>query len=264
MNHRRGFTLIELLVVIAIIAILAAILFPVFAQAKVAAKKTANLSNTKQTVTAAICYMADADDRTPLLETKSATHYFVGQTLQPYAKNWELLRCPLDGEATDAVLQNGATTQYDKEHEMAFRAHRGYNYVYLSPFKNSIDRPGDADFFSVNATSVKQPAQTLFFVDTVKNLGGVRSPRYGGHYLTQACAITNSGINWWYGAWKFTDEANAFRFGHAYDYVKGTICISYLDGHAAYKPTPTLWAGCDPATATVYDWGKFIWGGHPE
>ena len=47
-SNRKGFTLIELLVVIAIIAILAAILFPVFAQAKEAAKKTSCLSNTKQ------------------------------------------------------------------------------------------------------------------------------------------------------------------------------------------------------------------------
>jgi prepilin-type N-terminal cleavage/methylation domain-containing protein len=58
----RGFTLIELLVVIAIIAILAAILFPVFAKAKEAAKKTADLSNVKQEVTAQITYCADNDD----------------------------------------------------------------------------------------------------------------------------------------------------------------------------------------------------------
>ncbi|HEU4752804.1 MAG TPA: prepilin-type N-terminal cleavage/methylation domain-containing protein, partial [Armatimonadota bacterium] len=58
----RGFTLIELLVVIAIIAILAAILFPVFAQAKVAAKKTADLSNLKQIGTSVFLYAGDNDD----------------------------------------------------------------------------------------------------------------------------------------------------------------------------------------------------------
>jgi prepilin-type N-terminal cleavage/methylation domain-containing protein len=62
---KRAFTLIELLVVIAIIAILAAILFPVFAQAKEAAKKTANLSNQKQLGTAFHLYLADSDDVLP-------------------------------------------------------------------------------------------------------------------------------------------------------------------------------------------------------
>lgn len=62
---KRAFTLIELLVVIAIIAILAAILFPVFAQAKLAAKRTAALSNIKQSGTSVHIYMADYDDVMP-------------------------------------------------------------------------------------------------------------------------------------------------------------------------------------------------------
>jgi len=62
-NHRQNaFTLIELLVVIAIIAILAAILFPVFAQAKVAAKKTSLISNAKQFGLSELMYSGDADD----------------------------------------------------------------------------------------------------------------------------------------------------------------------------------------------------------
>jgi prepilin-type N-terminal cleavage/methylation domain-containing protein len=62
---RQGFTLIELLVVIAIIAILAAILFPVFAQAREAARKTACLSNMRQIGMAMRMYMQDFDDRFP-------------------------------------------------------------------------------------------------------------------------------------------------------------------------------------------------------
>ena len=62
MTRRLGFTLIELLVVIAIIAILAAILFPVFAQAKSAAKKTVSISNHKQVALGAVMYSDDNDD----------------------------------------------------------------------------------------------------------------------------------------------------------------------------------------------------------
>jgi prepilin-type N-terminal cleavage/methylation domain-containing protein len=62
---KRAFTLIELLVVIAIIAILAAILFPVFAQAKAAAKKTTSLSNVKQMGTSVAIYLSDSDDTFP-------------------------------------------------------------------------------------------------------------------------------------------------------------------------------------------------------
>lgn len=62
---RSGFTLIELLVVIAIIAILAAILFPVFAQAKAAAKKAASLSNAKQIGLGAMMYAGDQEDALP-------------------------------------------------------------------------------------------------------------------------------------------------------------------------------------------------------
>ncbi len=69
MKKSSAFTLIELLVVIAIIAILAAILFPVFAQAKVAAKKTQSLSNIKQIGLGITMYLNDSDDTYPQSET---------------------------------------------------------------------------------------------------------------------------------------------------------------------------------------------------
>ncbi|KXK13467.1 MAG: Competence protein ComGC [Armatimonadetes bacterium OLB18] len=62
---RHAFTLIELLVVIAIIAILAAILFPVFAQAKVSAKRTTNVSNLRQIGMGVVMYVTDNDGATP-------------------------------------------------------------------------------------------------------------------------------------------------------------------------------------------------------
>jgi len=88
----RAFTLIELLVVIAIIAILAAILFPVFAQAKVAAKKTATLSNVKQICTSLQIYLGNYDDMLPQSEhgngpTASCDHIEWYTMLYPYVKS---------------------------------------------------------------------------------------------------------------------------------------------------------------------------------
>ena len=93
--QNKAFTLIELLVVIAIIAILAAILFPVFAQAKLAAKKTTDLSNVKQLAIGFLLYGSDADDRYPLASYPHP-HNSWAITIQPYVKSLALLRSPGD------------------------------------------------------------------------------------------------------------------------------------------------------------------------
>jgi len=99
---QRGFTLIELLVVIAIIAILAAILFPVFARAREKARQTSCLSNQKQLALSWLMYSQDYDERTVLWRIPVAvTHAYEDHgycywqyTLQPYCKNEQILVCP--------------------------------------------------------------------------------------------------------------------------------------------------------------------------
>ncbi|MEN6644093.1 MAG: DUF1559 domain-containing protein [Armatimonadia bacterium] len=96
---KRGFTLIELLVVIAIIAILAAILFPVFAKAREKARQASCLSNCKQIGVAILSYAQDFDEKLPLTyfytgAAGSSPLYWPMDVLQPYIKNRQINFCP--------------------------------------------------------------------------------------------------------------------------------------------------------------------------
>jgi len=154
---KKAFTLIELLVVIAIIAILAAILFPVFAQAKEAAKKTADLSNVKQLGTGTAIYLSDNDDLFPLQagqnlagawgynfnkyvpedwsaapSNPSRPLYSAGffmNTTQPYVKNYQMLQSP----GTSAVDYNPAeATAVGKSRQTTNYAYNGLLTAYSS------------------------------------------------------------------------------------------------------------------------------------
>ena len=110
MRARKGFTLIELLVVIAIIAILAAILFPVFARAREKARASACLSNLKQIGMGIQMYAQDYDETLPACRFEDG--YWPWQTwatyaayqwvaifpgaIQPYIKNTQIWTCPRD------------------------------------------------------------------------------------------------------------------------------------------------------------------------
>jgi len=116
---RRGFTLIELLVVIAIIAILAAILFPVFAKAREKARAASCMSNLKQLATSVLMYKQDFNGNYPLekmaviapgtafLSTGMYTYWFV--TLYPYVNSKQVFNCP-DGNATNSQPGCGSST----------------------------------------------------------------------------------------------------------------------------------------------------------
>jgi prepilin-type N-terminal cleavage/methylation domain-containing protein len=98
----KGFTLIELLVVIAIIAILAAILFPVFAQAREKARQTQCVNNGRNWATAVQMYLQDYDERFPIAIYRSRNRagqeceYTMMTAVEPYIKNRDTLRCPSD------------------------------------------------------------------------------------------------------------------------------------------------------------------------
>ncbi len=103
---RRGFTLIELLVVIAIIAILAAILFPVFAKAREKARQSSCLSNVKQINLAVLQYAQDYDERVPVNYYWNPNRYSYIMFIEPYVKNSQVFNCP-SMTARASVSYNG-------------------------------------------------------------------------------------------------------------------------------------------------------------
>jgi prepilin-type N-terminal cleavage/methylation domain-containing protein/prepilin-type processing-associated H-X9-DG protein len=122
---KRGFTLIELLVVIAIIAILAAILFPVFAKAREKARQTACLSNLKELALAGLMYSQDYDE--VICSTQygqGASQYGYVLLLDPYIKNSQIWTCP-----SGRVQPNYWTSWYAMNFEL--EANQGYPQAWI-------------------------------------------------------------------------------------------------------------------------------------
>ena len=111
----EGFTLIELLVVIAIIAILAAILFPVFARARENARRASCQSNLKQIALGVMQYTQDYDEQFPKISTPvaAAPPHGWADTIQPYLKSVQIFKCPsFTGPKGDVPNAVGYTTYW--------------------------------------------------------------------------------------------------------------------------------------------------------
>jgi len=173
---KRAFTLIELLVVIAIIAILAAILFPVFAQAKEAAKRTTDLSNAKQIGLAFQLYVGDSDDTSPTVYKFKYPGYdgvltsAVGSwynELQPYVKSWQMFLSPgrSDSGCVDHVNPTGKCLGY------------GYNDGLVSDSGYGLLETQSVDEFNKtvrkgrNLSQIQEPANLVAFGSSQDNPG---------------------------------------------------------------------------------------------
>jgi len=183
----RAFTLIELLVVIAIIAILAAILFPVFAQAKLAAKKAASLSNSKQIGLSEIIYQNDYDDNfvlsnqdyaasgCPLSASSHCTKDNGGAYANTPALNWAVLLIPymktvglyVDPGTGDAGGYFGGGPKSIPQNWNHYTQY-GYNYPFLSPMGTGTPPTGNGQATSTfglgrSSTQSVKPAETVMF-----------------------------------------------------------------------------------------------------
>lgn len=235
---RQGFTLIELLVVIAIIAILAAILFPVFAQAREKARQTSCLSNEKQLGLGVMMYAQDYDETFPIGGWGNAT----GQSrwywdVQPYMKSQLIRQCPSSRYAKDISSSHVWNSNYGLNSNLS-----GWDQW--------------ANVKSLAAVSV--PADTVLFTeaDTTK-IGGQAAPALAPGVVGDSTKWKDVGVgpcDWDVAAPDQWDYNATWAGGRGYDPAyfqsdwkrvpiprhNGGANVTYTDGHAKWMRNERL------------------------
>ncbi len=237
MNKRAGFTLIELLVVIAIIAILAAILFPVFAQAREKARTISCLSNTKQIGTATMMYVQDYDETYysqpwPGGCPTSETGYFAADPtllqehwavmLYPYVKNGQVFRCPsFKGSTYTASYALWACGDPAKKKIVPEVDYDLNEWIIASP---------------TSMASIGSPADTGLGMDATYIYAGPSVCKDNKLYFINALEAFGGPIDWWGNSIRHSGGANFF----------------FCDGHSKWKrPSPEM-----PSSTSVYNAGS--------
>jgi prepilin-type N-terminal cleavage/methylation domain-containing protein/prepilin-type processing-associated H-X9-DG protein len=233
-HSKNAFTLIELLVVIAIIAILAAILFPVFAQAKESAKRTVGLSNTKQIGIGTYLYLQDYDDTTPTSYCYNSNYLDgscvdVFDLLQPYVKSMDVFYSP-DRFQNDCTNTNSWPGSWNPPASEATKClGYGYNWGFGlwagGALFGSQVTDGNINYLpGVSATAAESPATISMFGDTYDN----------GRYSMCGAVLQ---------LWEYYGPHNNGSLRHG-----GHFNFSYLDGHAKSRPI------------AAYDWASSYYG----
>jgi prepilin-type N-terminal cleavage/methylation domain-containing protein len=216
MNSRtlRGFTLIELLVVIAIIAILAAILFPVFAQAREQARATSCVSNGRQIGLQVMMYKQDYDETMPLFYAYNSQppagqtgHKGVEVLILPYGKSKELFKCPDDTGGpglADPFYGCPGANSYQQCYGSSYRFDRG-SYSVASGESSENNFTFDFDRIVTDAMFAL-PAETRIIRDEMMPF--FTDPKYG--YYPD-----------WYKQWHVRGGTTIFNDGHAKFTVSG-------------------------------------------
>lgn len=227
-SRKKGFTLIELLVVIAIIAILAAILFPVFAQARSKARQTMCLSNMRQMASAMTMYLNDYDETFPSVwagGTVAGDGMFIMQT---YIKNYGVLWCPDRNTFVQTVL-NGQV--------MTWRlSGYGYNWGWHNPESGVPCANGAANWLGIYCGNGLLHAQEAFnSLGRGRQLAEVVRPAsmfaYGDSWDTPRQTLSPR-VMW-------MDEGTGTEGSRARHSLGANF--AYVDGHAKWQRVRPYW-----------------------
>ena len=275
---KRAFTLIELLVVIAIIAILAAILFPVFAQAREKAREITCVSNAKELGTSMMMYTQDFDELYPLAVTWGNPWSDWSDTIQPYMKSWDIMYCP---SGTTKRMPNSwyaAGPQYNWWGNWGLWVQYGYNATYFNQASadcSNMQQNGNAFGPPTKLAAVNQPAATIMLAETGQDaepdfddgVGTAIVYPPGGWTANDACTYGDWGPfaadTLWYGSNGSTavTKMGFFRPRH-----NGGGNITFADGHSKYMLPGALAAGTNwnlatsqPGNINIVDRSQYLW-----
>lgn len=195
-KKNQAFTLIELLVVIAIIAILAAILFPVFAQAREKARQTSCLSNIKQTSLALISYTVDYDEVMPIafphiapINGGNSYDEPWDSQLQPYIKSVQIFTCPSDAvprlSAASVPWWDGSFKSKAIERSYAYMGHIATQQGISGGYGTRDPNTGMSDWGAspTKIATISSPAETIAIVENWSpNQGTASDSMIGGSW----------------------------------------------------------------------------------
>ena len=213
---RSAFTLIELLVVIAIIAVLAALLFPVFARARESGRKAVCLSNEKQIGTALLIYMQDYDETQPRRQNDAALTSW-RKDIMSYLKNAQVFTCPSNPNNSLLSRDNPETMNDDP----GFHVSYGLN----NNDANGVGGVCNRQSGDVTLARISSPSQVI---------GIAESTAYYSDVFVNARILDGTD-----GAFHATNKTG--WNGHLFTGHLGMSCFWFMDGHCkAMKPLSTM------------------------
>ena len=281
----QGFTLIELLVVIAIIAILAAILFPVFQSVRENARRTACLSNEKQIGLGVMQYIQDADERYPLCSYQAPRQALMcwPDLIQPYVKNWRIFRCPDAADDPFGMWSGHALGDASKDANgvigngwWEWGGSYGMNADYLCPITNSSGNAKYSYFgVPISDAQLDSSSSTVFATDvkTEVPVGGNGSAYPTMYFVASPAVVTAPQAYETFGAWGADQWGDGPHYGSEPTSSTGGVSVRhrggtnvmFCDGHTKWM-TPgnlaagTNWhAGISADSIVITDITQYLW-----